>query len=139
MSVAVFGSMATGENRPNSDCDLLLVVRDDFDRRNLKNRLTAIEMELLDAEQDMLDSGIGMFISPVVLSQTSAASFNPLYLDMTTACCVLHDENDFLKSVLQHTQEKMQRWKSQKHTIGNHWYWDIKPDAVCGEVINYDE
>lgn len=139
VSAAVFGSMASGENRPNSDCDLLFVVSDDCDRHNFKGQLTAIEMELLNLEQDMIHSGVDMFLSPVVLNKTGAASFNPLYLDMTTFCCIIFDKNDFLQRVLQNTREKMRQWKSQKHSIGNHWYWDIKPGTVCGEVINYDE
>jgi hypothetical protein len=70
-------------------------------------------MELLDLEQDMVNSGVDMFLSPVVLNRTGATAFNPLYLDMTASCCIIFDKNDFLKRVLQNTRENAAMEKSK--------------------------
>lgn len=139
VSVAIFGSMANGENGAGSDCDLFIVVNNAQDKKEIKMQLNATETGLVALELAMLDSGVGMFVSPLVLTKTEASSFNPLYLDMTTACLVLHDNGLFLKTILARTQEKMRRWGSTRHRMGNHWYWDIKPDNQWGDVIDYDQ
>lgn len=139
VSVAIFGSMANGENNAGSDCDLLIVVDNAHSKKEIKNQLNTIEAGLESLELTMLSSGVSMFISPLVLTKTEASSFNPLYLDMTTACLVLHDEGGFLKTILTQTKEKMKNWRSVRHRVGNSWYWDIKPDTHWGDIIDYDQ
>lgn len=141
LSLAVFGSFARGTHKSNSDLDILILL-DDGHAQSVSKRLqefTTIELSLLDAEDDCVKTDVEMDLSPVILSAREAEHFNPLYLDMTEDCLILIDRENFLQRILDSVREKKSRWGSQKISIANQWYWNIKPGLSWGERIDYDQ
>lgn len=141
MSLAIFGSMARKENRPNSDCDLLIILNNNYKKSNLEKIKEFVQLEFsLDTDEERcFKSGVRMEISSLILTQEQASHFNPLYLDMAEHVIIIMDQNNFLANHLLWVQSKMKQWGSKKVKRANGWYWDIKPNLQWGEIINYDE
>jgi len=141
ISLAVYGSYARNEARLNSDLDLFVVLSDNPSlSRSERNWefLTKVEKPF-DTERLSLESDlISMEISALILPESKARSFNPLYLDMVTEVHILWDPRHFLKERLNKTAEQMKRWKSKKILLGGKWAWDITPNRTWGERIEYE-
>lgn len=141
VSVFLFGSMASCNNRLNSDCDLLIVLdlEGPVSRRLLNRDFNFMETRLAEMEVRMFKSGVSMEISPLILTKQEALKFNPLYLDMVDNHLPIFDKDDFLAGVLSDMRKRFLAWGSSKHPVGNGWYWIIKKDICLGEVLNYDQ
>ena len=142
MSLALFGSYARGEARRNSDLDLLIILStpDVASRRKLiSDFVRGVESKLDLLGEQLYREGVTMEVSPLILSCSQAKAFNPLYLDMVDACLLIQDRDDFLQGILNQVRQKRTQWGSRKKTMGNQWYWEIKPGLKWHETINYDE
>ncbi|AWR98610.1 nucleotidyltransferase domain-containing protein [Metallosphaera hakonensis] len=138
ISVVVYGSVARGDNRKDSDVDLLLVIRDL--PKTMTERIVLFEKaerEIRDDMEKLMNQGYYVTFSPVMKTPEEAVRFSPLYMDMTEDAVILYDRDSFFKKVLNETREKLQRlgfervWLSEKA-----WYWR-KKDYKFGEVIDF--
>jgi len=130
ISLAVFGSVGRGTPRPDSDIDLLLVVKDlPVGRIARMKEFAAIETALCMATKDRIE------LSPVFKTPEEIANGSPLFLDMVEDVRMLFDRDDFFKSVLKGLKERLQRLGARRIWQGNVWYWDLKPDYQKGEIF----
>ena len=130
ISLAVFGSVGRGTPRPDSDIDLLLVVKDlPVGRIARMKEFAAIETALGMATKDRNE------LSPVFKTPEEIANGSPLFLDMVEDVRMLFDRDDFFKSVLKGLKERLQRLGARRIWQGNVWYWDLKPDYQKGEIF----
>jgi len=130
ISLAVFGSVGRGTPRPDSDIDLLLVVKDlPVGRIARMKEFAAIETALGMATKDRIE------LSPVFKTPEEIANGSPLFLDMVEDVRMLFDRDDFFKSVLKGLKERLQRLGARRIWQGNVWYWDLKPDYQKGEIF----
>jgi len=74
-------------------------------------------------------------VSVVIYSQDEARFFHDIYLDMTLWSEILHDENSFLKSVLDAMRKKIEEWGSLRREISGKSFWILKPDLKIGEEL----
>lgn len=128
ISLAVFGSVGRGTARPDSDIDLLLVVK------NLPNGRMARVREF-SAVETALDIKGHLELSPVFKTPEEIAEGSPLLLDMVEDARVLFDREDFFKRAMEDLKTRLQRLKARRVWQGNAWYWDLKPDYKQGEVF----
>jgi hypothetical protein len=138
--LVVYGSFTRAENRVNSDLDLFIVLKS-APRSRLDRSLDfvrSVELPSEAATERSAGEDVHTEVSPLILTESEAAHFLPLYLDMADHCVLIRDSG-FLKDVLEETRRKMKRWGSRKKTVGGHWYWEIKPGAKWDEVIDYDQ
>ncbi len=136
VSLALFGSHASGRAGPRSDIDLLIVLSSAAPRRRLRldefDRLEAIlapELEVLEA------AGWSSDLGPVIRTRAEAEGFSILYLDMTVHVRVLFDRDDFLARRLERLRAELARLGAERRTVGNRWYWILKKDYRPGEVF----
>jgi len=130
VSLAVFGSVGRGTARPDSDVDLVLIVRDLPNGRIARVREFApIEVALEIATKDHIE------LSPVFKTPKEIANGSPLLLDMIEDARILFDRNDFFKNTLNGLKERLQRLGARRIWRGNIWYWDLKPDYKQGEIF----
>ena len=136
VSVAVFGSVARGTARRDSDIDLLLVA--DGLPRSIRERVRMYlgAEEAIDPLLDrLLDEGYAITINPIIKSREEAARTSPLYLDMTEDAVILYDRDGFLTSLLARLRQRLRELGAERVWVGRRWYWRLKRDYVFGEVV----
>ena len=130
ISLAVFGSVGRGTPRPDSDIDLLLVIKGlPLGRITRVKEFAAIETALGMAIQGRIE------LSPVFKTPEEIANGSPLFLDMVEDVRMLFDRDDFFKNILKNLKERLQRLGARRIWQGNVWYWDLKPDYKQGEIF----
>jgi hypothetical protein len=142
ISLVIFGSYARGENRLNSDLDLLLILdsKQKIGRLKLQGEFVdQVEIPLEKKTPSLWKEGIYSEISSIILFQDQAQHFLPIYLDMVDHHMIVFDRNNFFEKVLGDVKTKMNRWGSRKKEIGGHWYWEIRPGLGWEETIHYDQ
>ena len=130
ISLVVFGSVGRGVPRPDSDIDLLLVIRELPDRRIARvEEFGPIEAGLGSATKTHFE------LSPVFKTPEEIANGSPLLLDMVEAAHLLFDRDDFFKHAMNELKERLERLGARRIWRGNAWYWDLKPDYRQGEIF----
>ena len=130
ISLAVFGSVGRGTPRPDSDIDLLLVIKDlPVGRIARVKEFAAIETTLGMAIKGRIE------LSPVFKTPEEIANGSPLFLDMVEDVRMLFDRDDFFKNALKNLKERLQKMGARRIWQGNVWYWDLKPDYKQGEIF----
>jgi predicted nucleotidyltransferase len=140
ISVVLYGSVARGDNRKDSDIDLLLVIKDL--PKTITERVILfdkVERKLDDYIMRLMDDGYYITLSPVLKTPEEAMRFSPIYMDMTEDAIILHDENGFFRKVLEKTKKRLKElgfervWLSKKV-----WYWR-KRNYKFGEIIDFGD
>ena len=130
ISVVVFGSVGRGTPRPDSDIDLLLVVKDLPNGRMARvKEFNPIEMAVSNAIRTHTD------LSPIFKTPEEIADGSPLLLDMVEDSRLLFDRDDFFQQAMKNLGERLRRLGARRIWSGNAWYWDLKPDYRQGEIF----
>ena len=136
VACAVFGSVARGTQRQDSDIDLLIVARDLPRGRFARvEEFLAVEARL---ERDLrpVDAGtLPINLSPVFKTPEEAEAGSPLFLDMVEDARILFDAESFLARRLQRLGMRLRELGARRIVIGNGWYWELKPDLRPGEIF----
>ena len=132
VSIVLFGSVARGQARSNSDIDLLLVA-DGIPRRLAERRRPFLESwERARAARALHD----VEWSLVVKSTAEARVRIPLYLDIAEEGILILDRDGFFQDVLAGMRARMRQLGSRRVFLDDgSWYWDLKPDFRFGEVV----
>jgi predicted nucleotidyltransferase len=137
-SICLYGSVARGTARRDSDVDLL-VVSDDFSG-SLASRVEHVLQDLerkVSGEVERLrkyEVDTGLSIYP--LRREEVLRLPPILLDLTEDGIVLYDEGSFLERTLTRLKARLSELNAKRVFIGeDSWYWDLKPDYKFGEVI----
>ncbi len=134
VSVVLYGSVARGGYRPDSDIDLLLVFEElphsTYDRFNL---VVGLKREVEQEVPQRLAEGQFHGFSAILRTREEARRTKPYYIDMTDDAILLYDRDDFFKGVLDRLRARMRELGSKKIYVGDKWYWILKPDLEFGE------
>lgn len=136
LTFAVFGSVARGAARADSDLDCLLVVDPLPDGRGARLR----EFEVVDrlsetAVQDAWSKGISADISPIFKTPEEMNYGSPLMLDMTEHLLFLFDRDSTTRDLIDDFRHRLDKAGAVKVRQGLQWYWDLKPDFKPGDTI----
>ena len=138
VSIVLFGSIARGQGKSESDLDLLIVIKDlperYSDRLELFNEavrgIEALRLRLWEKK------GIYPLIDPIILTPEDASTNHPFYLDMVEGSILILDRGRFMERKLEQLKEKLNRLKARKILLADgKWYWELKPEISKGEVI----
>lgn len=138
ISVVLYGSVARGSARPDSDVDLLVVIDPSPGMADVRALVRAVERESVDtpAGQQARQRGLGCFISSLVLTRREADRNRYLYLDLTQEAILLFDREDLLRKRLAKMRARMKELGSVRIELPDGtWYWDVKPDLRAGQVF----
>lgn len=136
VSIAVFGSVARGTMRPDSDLDLLVVV-DSLPRGRLARvrEFEAVEAAVAPVMGQMAGKGIYTTLSPLIKTPTEVEKGSPVFLDMTDQAELLHDKGGFLERYLDRLRATLKGLGAKRIRRGGGYYWLLKPDYKPGEKI----
>jgi len=136
ISVVVYGSVARGTARRDSDIDVLIVVkelpRSRFERLSIYMKA---EEKLDPLLNELLNRGYAVTISPILKTKREAERISPLYLDMVEDAIIVYDKNGFFEEILKRLRDKLRELGAERVWIGKKWYWRLKKDYKFGEVI----
>jgi predicted nucleotidyltransferase len=134
VSAAVFGSVARGTMRPDSDIDLLLVVNG-LPRGRMPRVATfdPVESRLRPLLAAAATDGIHTTLSPVFKTPEELAYGSPLFLDMTEDVLILHDPDGALERYLDGLRARLRALGARRIAKGGGYYWLLKPDLKPGE------
>jgi predicted nucleotidyltransferase len=130
VSLVVFGSVGRGTARPDSDIDLLLVIKD-LPNGRIARVTEFMPMEI--APRNAIKTRIEL--SPVFKTPEEILNGSPLLLDMVEDSRLLFDREDFFQHAMKHLDERLRRLGARRIWRGNAWYWDLKPDYRQGEIF----
>lgn len=136
VSLAVFGSVARGTQRADSDVDLL-VICDSLPQGRIR-RITEFgeaEKRLSSVLSDLQRQGISTDLSAVLKTPGEVERGGLFYIDLVDDARLLYDRDDFLKKFLERLRGRLERLGARRVRRGNAWYWDLKPDFKPGEVF----
>ncbi len=122
VGVALYGSRARGEARPDSDVDLLMIARDLPERANVRSQLlyAALRGISLDFDFSVYDR----------TPQEFETQFPSVYLDMGLDCIVLYDSEGYLRSKLARVREIIQDAGLYRYRLSPKslcWNWKNPP------------
>lgn len=136
VSLAVFGSVARGTARPDSDVDLLVVARD-LPRGRLARMADfhAVEGHTEASLRAAVELGVRTTLSPVFKTPAEVEFGSLLFLDMTRDARILLDDGGYLRSYLQRFETRLRALGARRVSRGGGYYWLIKPDLRPGERV----
>ena len=129
ITLAAFGSQIQGRSRPESDLDLLLVIRG-LPLRRLERR------RLIGPLAHQVSDAFAETASIILLTPEQAATVKPFYLGFLDGHRLLVDRGGFFRAILDRLERRLEELGSRR-LIDEHGnpYWDLKPDYVLGEDI----
>ncbi len=131
ISLVLYGSVARGTAKDESDIDLLIILKD-APAAYYERLEPVIEIELQMREV----SGVPPIFSSLILSKEEAMENRNIFLDMIEDSIILYDEDDFFRNRLKAMKNRLQELGSQKFILkDNTWYWQLKPDMKAGEIL----
>lgn len=134
ISFAVFGSVARGEAKPNSDIDVLVIHKGRWKETYKKWREIKGSMRNSKRRKKLKEKGFSAYISPVFLSEEELKRNPLILLDIIDDGIILFDKKDTLKKSLSSLKKRLKEIGSKKVILPNgRWYWDLKPDWKIGE------
>jgi hypothetical protein len=136
VAIALFGSVARGQPRPDSDLDLYVVTR----RPSLADprlRRMWVRIDASPEYQALVRAGYRPTPSPVPHTVDDLVRHPWILLDIAHHGVILHDPESVLERELDAVRRRMVELGSKRIELPDgSWFWDLKPDWRPGEVVD---
>ncbi len=139
VSVVLYGSVASGRARKDSDIDLLIVAKG-LPRGSLKRQEAFMEAEkaLEKPLEDLWGQGYHVDFSPILRTPEEASKLSPLYLDMAENAIILYDRKNFFRKLLKRLRSRLRELGARRVELGKRWYWILKEPYKPGEDVTIE-
>lgn len=138
VSVALFGSVAQGTAKKESDIDLCIIVKELPESRYQRYKIISPLLQKLRENPSynlLYNQGYYPEISTVLFTGNEIEHTKSILLDMVDEAEILIDDGTFERR-LNTLKERLKRLGSQKVYLDDGtYYWLLKPDIEFGEVI----
>ncbi len=138
VSLLVFGSVARGNARPESDVDVCLVLRDlprsRYHRHQILSPILA-QLRRGPSYNDLVERGYAPDISALLYTPEEIKETKPIFLDMVEEGEMILDDGT-LRNKLDSLRHRLRELGSRKISLPDGtYYWLLKPDLKFGEVF----
>lgn len=135
-ALAIYGSVARGTMRPDSDVDLLLVAEPLPKGRLARvTEFDAVEARMQAPLAEAKRHGVDAFLSPVFKTPAELHRGSFLFLDMTDQARILFDRDACLESYLADLAARLRAMGAQRISSGGGYYWRLTPTFKPGDKI----
>lgn len=135
-ALVLFGSVARGTQRPDSDIDLLLVAEPLPARRMARIvEFEAVEDLLSPQTRAAWEKGVHAELSPLIRTPAELEVGSFAFLDIPTEGRFLFDPDGLARDYFDRLAARLQAQGAERHFIDGSPYWVLKPDARPGEPI----
>jgi len=139
-SVVLYGSVARGSARQNSDIDVLIIAGEtDEEREATRDEIWKWDDAFEDQPEVVALQKAGYLarLEIYVLSKAQARRGTPIYLDMTLEAIVLYDPEGFFDRRIQQIKRRMAELNSYREWVEQDLYvWHLKANLKPGEVFS---
>jgi uncharacterized protein len=136
VAIALFGSVARGEARPDSDLDLYVVTRRPI-LGDPRLRPMWARIDASPEHQALVAAGYRPTPSPVLHTVEDLCRHSWILLDISHHGITLYDPASVLERELNAVRRRMAELGSRRVELADgSWYWDLKPDWRPGEVVD---
>ena len=137
-SLLVFGSVARGTARPDSDVDVCVVIRELPVSRYRRHQLLSPVLERLrqsEAYETLIRRGYSPDMAAILYTPEEIQHTKPIFLEFVEDGVVLRDDGT-MRAKLDQLRARMKTLGSRKIVLDDGtYYWLLKPDLKFGEVI----
>lgn len=136
VALVLFGSVARGTHRPDSDIDLLLIA-DPLSESRLQRTIEfeAVEDRLQPLLKDAAKVGAYPCFSPLMRTPAELELGSFAFLDIPTEGRYLFDPKRVARDYFTRLAERLRAQGAEKRTMNGASYWLLKPSAKPGEPI----
>lgn len=136
LGCAVFGSYARGDNRKNSDLDLLVILKKapGFSRRitefveNIEIKHEKLAQEIYEKEDILCE------LSPYILTREEALKIHPIYYDLVEHHLIIYDPTELIGRIIHSTGKILLQSEACKVRQNNTWEWQTLKIGFPGGV-----
>ena len=135
LGVWLFGSVARGEARPNSDVDLLVVARNLMGNKSQMADAISSVVDVRSERDFFFRNGFVTDISFYPITEEELGRFYPIMLDVLDHGIVLYERGEILNKTARSMKEWLSRMRVRKVTLKRGWMWLLPPDLKVGEPV----
>lgn len=139
-SIILFGSLARGEAKPESDIDLLIVA--EGLPAKYGERVKVIREAIYSNQVDELvmymwrERRIYPEFNVILITKEEAGVTHPFYLDMVRDCVVIFDKNGLMSRKIREVGERLRELGAVRvEEPGGSWYWILTPRPEAAREV----
>jgi predicted nucleotidyltransferase len=138
VSLALFGSVARGDYKLDSDIDIFITIEDIPKSRSERSHLILNNLIPLYKERGerIYPDVVLPELHSVLRDKAQVLEGGFLYLDLVSEAKILVDRDGFFENHLERFGKKMKEWGSQKYIEQDGYYWIVKPGLQNGEILD---
>lgn len=136
LALALFGSVARGSMRPDSDVDLLLIAQPlPPQRRARLDEFEQVDARVAPALAQARRAGVHTVLAPVIKTPAELRAGSFLHLDLPEQARLLWDPQGLLRGYLDDLAARLKSMGARRVGSGADAYWILKPDYRWGDRI----